>query len=121
MASSLRNRLSVNSTYTIKDMAEALQKITGKYFVKNYLEGNLYEYSNSDSTIKLRNYAFAGEPIREISLSVSTLGGSYVFDGAVNLSIAGKSLSSIVTMAAMCIAVGKVSFELWLLLISSLG
>ena len=39
----------------------------------------------------------------------------------IKSSIAGKSLSSIATTAEICIAVGKVSFEDWLIFISSFG
>ena len=41
--------------------------------------------------------------------------------GSISWSIAGKSLSSMAMTAEMCIAVGKVSLEDWLMLMSSLG
>ena len=40
---------------------------------------------------------------------------------SISSSIAGKSLSSMAMTAEMCIAVGKVSLEDWLMLMSSLG
>ena len=40
---------------------------------------------------------------------------------ATSLSMAGKSLSSMAMTAEMCMAVGKVSLEDWLMLMSSLG
>ena len=53
--------------------------------------------------------------------TISSFSASRRLSVAINVSIAGKSLSSIPITAAMCIAVGNVSLEDWLILMSSLG
>ena len=54
-------------------------------------------------------------------LTASAFSPSSFLNVAINVSAAGISFSFTEITAAMCIAVGKVSFELWLIFTSSFG